>query len=115
IGLSIRAFVRLEWHRFTTGVRWFEAKMRIIRDAVRAAAVRAFRPSHGPRGPCLRQPGPPGSPAVTPRRRRLREEARRLLAGGRHTSGPLTPSAGLGRPAPLTAVARTDTNQRDPV
>lgn len=35
IGLSIRAFVRLEWHRFTTGVSWFEAKMRIIRDAVR--------------------------------------------------------------------------------
>jgi hypothetical protein len=36
IGWSIRAFVRLEWHRFTTGISWFEAKMRIIRDAVRA-------------------------------------------------------------------------------
>jgi putative transposase len=36
IGLAIRAFVRLEWHRFTTGVSWFEAKMAIIRDAVRA-------------------------------------------------------------------------------
>jgi putative transposase len=36
IGLAIRAFVRLEWYRFTTGVSWFEAKMRIIRDAVRA-------------------------------------------------------------------------------
>jgi hypothetical protein len=36
IGLAIRAFVRLEYHRFTTGVSWFEAKMRIIRDAVRA-------------------------------------------------------------------------------
>jgi putative transposase len=36
IGWSIRALVRLEWHRFTTGVSWFEAKMRIIRDAVRA-------------------------------------------------------------------------------
>lgn len=35
IGLSIRAFVRLEWHRFTTGVSWFAAKFGIIRDAVR--------------------------------------------------------------------------------
>jgi hypothetical protein len=40
IGWSIRAFVRLEWHRFTTGVSWFEAKMRIIRDAVRAYLAR---------------------------------------------------------------------------
>jgi putative transposase len=36
IGWSIRALVRLEWHRFTTGISWFEAKMRIVRDAVRA-------------------------------------------------------------------------------
>jgi hypothetical protein len=36
IGCAIRAFVRLEYHRFTTGVSWFEAKFRIIRDAVRA-------------------------------------------------------------------------------
>jgi hypothetical protein len=36
IGGAIRAFVRLEYHRFTTGVSWFEAKFRIIRDAVRA-------------------------------------------------------------------------------
>ena len=36
IGWSIRALVRLEWLRFTTGISWFEAKMRIIRDAVRA-------------------------------------------------------------------------------
>lgn len=36
IGLSLRAFVRLEWHRFTTGISWFEAKLRIIRSAVRA-------------------------------------------------------------------------------
>jgi hypothetical protein len=35
IGLAIRAFVRLEWHRWTTGVSWFEAKTRIVRDAVR--------------------------------------------------------------------------------
>jgi hypothetical protein len=36
IGCAIRAFVRLEYHRFTTGVSWFEAKFRIIRHAVRA-------------------------------------------------------------------------------
>lgn len=35
IGLAVRAFVRLEWHRFTTGVSWFEAKWQIIRGAVR--------------------------------------------------------------------------------
>ncbi len=35
IGLSIRAFVRLEWHRFTTGISWFEAKLSLIREAVR--------------------------------------------------------------------------------
>jgi hypothetical protein len=40
IGWSIRAFVRLERHRFTTGVSWFEAKTRIIRDAVRAYLTR---------------------------------------------------------------------------
>jgi hypothetical protein len=40
IGWAIRAFVRLEWHRFTTGVSWFEAKMRIIRDAVRTYLAR---------------------------------------------------------------------------
>ena len=36
IGFSIRAFVRLEYHRFTTGVSWFAAKLGIIREAVRA-------------------------------------------------------------------------------
>ena len=35
IGLALRAFVRLEAHRFRTGVSWFEAKWNIIRDAVR--------------------------------------------------------------------------------
>ena len=35
IGLAIRAFVRLEWHRWSTGMSWFEAKTRIVRDAVR--------------------------------------------------------------------------------
>jgi putative transposase len=36
IGCAIRAFVRLEYHRFSTGVSWFEAKARIIRSAIRA-------------------------------------------------------------------------------
>jgi hypothetical protein len=36
IGCAVRAFVRLEYHRFTTGVSWFEAKFRVVRDAVRA-------------------------------------------------------------------------------
>jgi len=40
IGCAIRAFVRLEWHRFTTGMSWLEAKLRIIRDAVRAYLAR---------------------------------------------------------------------------
>jgi putative transposase len=35
IGLAIRAFLRLEHHFFTTGISWYEAKTRIIRDAVR--------------------------------------------------------------------------------
>jgi putative transposase len=36
IGLAIRAFLRLEHHFSTTGVSWYEAKLRIVRDAVRA-------------------------------------------------------------------------------
>jgi putative transposase len=36
IGLSIRAFLRLEFLRFSTGISWFDAKFSIIRDAVRA-------------------------------------------------------------------------------
>jgi putative transposase len=36
IGCAIRAFVRLEYHRFTTGASWFEAKWSIVREAVRA-------------------------------------------------------------------------------
>jgi putative transposase len=35
ISFSIRAFVRLEVHRFKTGVSWYEAKTTIIRDAIR--------------------------------------------------------------------------------
>jgi putative transposase len=40
IGCAIRAFVRLEWHRFTTGISWIEAKLRIVRNAVRDYLVR---------------------------------------------------------------------------
>jgi hypothetical protein len=36
IGLAIRAFVRLSWHFYTTGVSWYEAKTAIVREAVRA-------------------------------------------------------------------------------
>jgi hypothetical protein len=35
IGLSLRAFLRLEWHFFTTGISGFEARLRLIREAVR--------------------------------------------------------------------------------
>lgn len=35
IGFALRAFVRLEWHRFTAGVSWFAAKLGIIREAIR--------------------------------------------------------------------------------
>ena len=44
IGFAIRAFVRLEWHRFTTGVSWFAAKMALVREAVREYLTRpAYR------------------------------------------------------------------------
>ncbi len=36
VGLAIRAFLRLEVHWFTTGISWYEAKLAIVRDAVRA-------------------------------------------------------------------------------
>jgi putative transposase len=36
IGMSLRAFLRLEWHFFTTGISAFEAKLRLVRDAVRS-------------------------------------------------------------------------------
>ena len=35
IGLSIRAFLRFEVFSLKTGYSWFEAKTRIIRDAVK--------------------------------------------------------------------------------
>lgn len=40
IGLALRAFLRLEWHFFTTGVSAFEAKLRLVRDAIRAYLLR---------------------------------------------------------------------------
>ena len=36
IGMAIRAFARLSWHFYTTGVSWYEAKASIVREAVRA-------------------------------------------------------------------------------
>ncbi len=36
IGLALRAFLRLEWHCYRTGVSGFEARTAIIRSAVRA-------------------------------------------------------------------------------
>ncbi len=36
IGFAPRAFVRSEWHRYTTGVTGFHATCGITRDAVRA-------------------------------------------------------------------------------
>lgn len=36
IGLALRAFLRLEWHCYQNGLSWFEAKLAIIRPAIRA-------------------------------------------------------------------------------
>jgi hypothetical protein len=36
IGFAIRAFLRLQVYSYATGHSWFEAKMQIIRDAIRA-------------------------------------------------------------------------------
>lgn len=36
IGLAVRAFLRLEWPSLRSGLSWFELKMQIIREAVRA-------------------------------------------------------------------------------
>ena len=35
IGMAIRAFVRLSWHFYTSGISWYEAKTAIVREAVR--------------------------------------------------------------------------------
>jgi len=36
IGMAIRAFVRLSWHYYVTGVSYYETKAAIVREAVRA-------------------------------------------------------------------------------
>jgi len=36
IGLAIRAFLRLEYHRLLTGISWFESKFGIVREAMRS-------------------------------------------------------------------------------
>jgi putative transposase len=35
IGMALRAFLRLEWRFFSTGISAFESKLRLVRDAVR--------------------------------------------------------------------------------
>lgn len=42
IGLAIRAFVRLEWHRLRTGIGWKLAKEGIIRHAIRSYRARPW-------------------------------------------------------------------------
>lgn len=42
IGLALRAFVRLEAYCFRRGISWFEAKMSIVREAVRAYLAEPF-------------------------------------------------------------------------
>lgn len=42
IGLALRAFLRLEWHFFSTGVSGFEAKLGLVREAVRIYLARPF-------------------------------------------------------------------------
>lgn len=42
IGFAIRAFLRLEWHFFTTGVSGFEAKLQLVREAVRSYLAQPF-------------------------------------------------------------------------
>jgi len=39
IGLSLRAFLRLEHHFFTTGISSYEAKRRVVREAVRTYLI----------------------------------------------------------------------------
>lgn len=42
IGMAIRAFVRLEWHRVRTGIAWKMAKEGIIRQALRSYLARPW-------------------------------------------------------------------------
>ena len=34
--MAIRAFARLSWNFYATGVSWYEAKTAVVREAVRA-------------------------------------------------------------------------------
>lgn len=54
VGLALWASLRLEWHFDTTGVSGFEAKLRVIRDAVRAYPDRPWitPPNQQPRNSC---------------------------------------------------------------
>ena len=36
VGMAIRAFARLSWNFYATGVSWYEAKTAVVREAVRA-------------------------------------------------------------------------------
>ena len=36
VGMAIRTFLRLEYHRFSTGVSWFQAKFDVVREAVKS-------------------------------------------------------------------------------
>jgi putative transposase len=36
IGFAIGAFLRLEMYGFNTGISWYEAKLSIVRNAVRS-------------------------------------------------------------------------------
>jgi putative transposase len=35
LGLALRAFLRLEAHRLRNGVSWYEAKLGVVREAIR--------------------------------------------------------------------------------
>ena len=50
IGMALRAFLRLEWHFFTTGISCYEAKKRVVRDAVRNYVS---NPLYGIPGPAI--------------------------------------------------------------
>jgi hypothetical protein len=38
--MAPRAFLRLEYHCFVKGISWFEAKVSIVRDAVKAYSAK---------------------------------------------------------------------------
>jgi hypothetical protein len=42
IALALRAFLRLEWQFFTTGISGFETKLSLVREAVRSYLARPW-------------------------------------------------------------------------